>query len=67
MKNQRSLYHKTNITYFDVNEAALILKNLDFDSEATALASIVFPVPGGPNKRTPIVWVNSKNQIKIRQ
>lgn len=30
-----------------------ILKKYAFDSVATALASIVFPVPGGPNSRIP--------------
>jgi hypothetical protein len=30
-----------------------ILKNVVLHSVATALASIVFPVPGGPNNRIP--------------
>lgn len=32
---------------------ALILKNLAFDSCATALANKVLPLPGGPNKSNP--------------
>ena len=34
-----------------------MLKKEDEDSEATARASIVFPLPGGPNSRRPRVGV----------
>lgn len=37
----------------DVNDDAETLKNVASDSEATALASMVFPVPGGPKRRRP--------------
>ena len=39
--------------YLEVREAALILKKVHFASVATALANIVFPLPGGPNKSRP--------------
>ena len=35
-------------TYISTNSEALQYKNSDFDSFEVALASIVFPVPGGP-------------------
>jgi hypothetical protein len=38
-------------THFDVKEAAVTLKNSD--SEATALASMVLPLPGGPKRSKP--------------
>jgi len=41
---------------------AEILKKVDLDSVATALASIVLPVPGGPNKSTP--FQGSSNPVK---
>lgn len=40
-------------THFDVKDAADTLKKVASDSEATALASIVFPLPGGPKRRRP--------------
>lgn len=40
-------------THFDVNEEAETLKNVASDSDATALASIVFPLPGGPKRSNP--------------
>lgn len=40
-------------THFDVREEAEILKKVASDSEATALASRVFPVPGGPKRSKP--------------
>lgn len=40
-------------THFDVKEEAETLKNVASDSDATAFASIVFPLPGGPNKSNP--------------
>lgn len=40
-------------THFDVNEEAETLKNAASDSDATALASIVFPLPGGPKRSNP--------------
>lgn len=41
------------LTYLLVSELALILKKVLLDSVATALANIVFPVPGGPNNNIP--------------
>ena len=35
------------------NEEELTLKNVVFPCVASALASIVLPVPGGPNNKTP--------------
>lgn len=46
-------------THFDVKEDAETLKNVASDSEATALASMVFPFPGGPKRSKP------DNTIKI--
>lgn len=40
-------------THFDVREDAETLKNVAPDSEATALASMVFPLPGGPKRSSP--------------
>lgn len=37
-----------------MNSDPAIAKNGTFASVATALASIVLPQPGGPNKRTPL-------------
>mmetsp|Transcript_16359 Transcript_16359/g.51995 ORF Transcript_16359/g.51995 Transcript_16359/m.51995 type:complete len:362 (+) Transcript_16359:415-1500(+) len=39
--------------HFEMSVEALQLKNVDPFMPATALASIVLPVPGGPNSRTP--------------
>ena len=39
--------------YLDARVAAEMLKKVVLHSVATALASIVFPVPGGPNISTP--------------
>jgi hypothetical protein len=39
--------------HFEANVAEETLKNVVPHSVATALASSVFPVPGGPNMRTP--------------
>mmetsp|Transcript_9771 Transcript_9771/g.20325 ORF Transcript_9771/g.20325 Transcript_9771/m.20325 type:complete len:385 (-) Transcript_9771:963-2117(-) len=39
--------------HLEVTVAALIVKNVHLASVATALASSVFPVPGGPNSSTP--------------
>ena len=44
-------------TYLLVRELALMLKNALSDSLATARASIVFPLPGGPNSSNPRVGV----------
>lgn len=47
-------------THFDVKDAADKLKKVASDSEATALASIVFPLPGGPKRRRPEeIWIGS--------
>lgn len=40
-------------THLDVSEDADTLKKVASDSEATALASMVFPLPGGPNRSRP--------------
>ncbi len=48
--------------YLDVKEEAEMEKNVDCDSVATALASMVFPVPGGPNKSMP--RAGSRNPLK---
>lgn len=39
--------------HFEVSVAAVMLKNLQLDSFATAFASRVFPLPGGPNNKRP--------------
>ena len=44
-------------TNFEVNVEAEMLKKADSDSLATALASRVFPQPGGPNRSRPLVGV----------
>lgn len=44
---------ETRHTHFDVREEAETLKKVASDSEATALASRVFPVPGGPKSSKP--------------
>ena len=44
-------------TYLLVRLLALMLKNEELDSEATARANIVFPFPGGPNSNNPRVGV----------
>ena len=40
--------------HFEVRLLAEMAKNVDLDSVATALASIVFPVPGGPKSNIPL-------------
>jgi hypothetical protein len=42
-------------THFDIKVLADILKNVDLHSDATALASIVLPFPGGPYNKIPFV------------
>ena len=49
------------VTYLDVTDEAVMLKNANPDSVATAFASIVFPVPGGPNNNTP--FGGSRNPV----
>ena len=39
--------------YFEASVAAEMLKKVVLHSVATALASMVLPVPGGPNMSTP--------------
>eukprot|EP00756_Hemistasia_phaeocysticola_P048202 Hpha_TRINITY_DN22635_c0_g1::TRINITY_DN22635_c0_g1_i1::g.192678::m.192678 len=41
-------------THFDISELALILKKVEALSEAIAFPIIVFPVPGGPKRRSPL-------------
>ena len=43
------------ITYLEVKLAALMLKNLQLASWATALARRVFPFPGGPKSKRPLM------------
>jgi len=45
--------------HFDCSVDALTLTKQAPDSAARALASIVFPVPGGPNSRTPLACLSS--------
>ncbi|KAH3868643.1 hypothetical protein DPMN_031794 [Dreissena polymorpha] len=40
-------------THLEVKLEALMLKNVALDSFATAFASIVLPLPGGPNNNIP--------------
>lgn len=47
-------YSQQSRTHFDVKEDAETLKNVASDSEATALASMVFPLPGGPKRSKPV-------------
>uniref|UniRef100_A0A0V0HG72 Putative ovule protein n=1 Tax=Solanum chacoense TaxID=4108 RepID=A0A0V0HG72_SOLCH len=54
----RSNKHRTNHSlspyHFAHNEEQVTLRNVVPHSVATALAKRVFPVPGGPNIRTPL-------------
>jgi len=50
-------------THLDISELAEILKKVDLHSVATAFASIVFPLPGGPYNRIP--RVGSLMPVKI--
>jgi hypothetical protein len=40
-------------THFEVREDAEMLKKVALDLLASALASMVFPLPGGPNRSKP--------------
>lgn len=56
--------------HFEANVADETLKNVVPHSVATALASNVFPVPGGPNIRTPfhgllIPWKQKNNKLNL--
>lgn len=51
-------------THFEVREEAETLKNVASDSDATALASMVFPLPGGPKRRSP---ENPNKEISINK
>ena len=42
----------------DIKALAEILKNVALTSEATAFASIVFPLPGGPYNKIPFDGAN---------
>jgi len=48
------------LTYFEVKEDALILKKVASALLATAFASSVFPLPGGPNNNNPINIITLK-------
>lgn len=54
-QTQSKAQTKETHTHFDVSEEADTLKNVASDSEATALASMVFPVPGGPKRSRPVI------------
>lgn len=47
----------------DVREDADTLKKVASDSEATALASMVFPVPGGPKRSKPEEQMQDLNEV----
>lgn len=49
--------------YFDTRVLALMLKKVDLHSVATAFASRVLPLPGGPYKRMP--FVGDLSPVKI--
>ena len=42
-------------THLDMRVLADTLKKVDWHSEATAFASMVLPLPGGPYRRIPLV------------
>ena len=46
--------------YFEASVAAEMLKKVVLHSVATALASMVFPVPGGPNMSTPCMSMHTR-------
>ena len=52
--------------HFEVRVEALQLKKVDWHSVAMALASIVFPFPGGPYKRIPLDGAKSPRNISGR-
>ena len=54
LKINHSQYQGERHTHLDVKEDAVTLKNVASDSEATALASMVFPLPGGPKSSKPV-------------
>lgn len=53
MSNKQRTILSDSPRYLDATVAEDTLKNETFASVATALANIVFPVPGGPNISTP--------------
>jgi len=52
--NNRRIFSSLFPTYEFINCVALVSRNATSDSPAIALASIVFPVPGGPYRSTPL-------------
>lgn len=60
---ERFHIHPELFTHFDVKEDALMLKKVDLDWQAMHLPINVFPVPGGPNKRSP--FGGPRNPVKI--
>lgn len=51
------------LTHLEVRVEALMLKNTDFASAATALANKVFPLPGGPNSSKPLAGERSPEKF----
>lgn len=49
----------------EVNVEALIEKNVQLASVATALANIVFPFPGGPNNNKPFIHSTMELTLQI--
>lgn len=49
--------------HLDTKALALILKNVDLHSVATAFANIVFPFPGGPYNKMPLVGARRPTNI----
>ena len=59
--------HEERHTHFDVKDEAEMLKKVASDSEATAFASMVLPVPGGPNKSKPKRNKTPKRKKMVRK
>lgn len=54
IENKVLTFFSPSPTHLLVRFDAEMLKNVEFDSLAIALPIIVFPVPGGPKRRTPL-------------
>mmetsp|Transcript_1818 Transcript_1818/g.5290 ORF Transcript_1818/g.5290 Transcript_1818/m.5290 type:complete len:226 (+) Transcript_1818:1366-2043(+) len=57
-------YFSPSPNHLEASADMLMLRKLAPDSAATALASIVLPVPGGPNRRTPLVGLVRAPRLK---
>lgn len=53
-------------THLDIRVLADTLKKVDWHSEATAFASMVLPLPGGPYNRIPLVGERIPEKISGR-